>query len=158
MVSSSCCKYHNSQQAAPIKRLLLLTYFLNNSQENKSSPLSSIVVAAAIRMKHLIILLTSLLSESASSFVLTIAPTASLAQTQTAIQSANDDAHMEVMPRIWDELRKTEKVNTNINQISLESLYYVYIIASISASSPSYLLSSEPISGYRNSTASGRYF
>lgn len=42
----------------------------------------------------------------ASSFVMMNPP----AFGPTALRSINDEAHMEVMPKIWDELRKSEKV------------------------------------------------
>ena len=55
----------------------------------------------------LLIFLTSFYE--ASSFVAT-SRSSTTSFTPTVLRSVNDEAHMEVMPKIWDELRKSEKV------------------------------------------------
>jgi hypothetical protein len=63
-------------------------------------------------MKFLLLLLTSTSFYEASSFVATSRSSTSF--TPTVLRSINDEAHMEVMPKIWDELRKSEKVRLDV--------------------------------------------
>ncbi|KAL7491014.1 hypothetical protein ACHAWT_000507 [Skeletonema menzelii] len=70
-------------------------------------------------MMKLLLPLTAAASSfyEASSFVMMNPP----AFGPTALRSINDEAHMEVMPKIWDELRKSEKdivIQQQVGEIS----------------------------------------